>query len=429
MLTAAGRLRSASVRAHLHDVTAWIDTWAAPLGPEDIPLGEAVGRILTVDAKAAMGVPPRDRAAADGFAIIADETVGAGAYNPLPFRLVPASAGVQAGQTASVECGDPLPAGANAVVRLEHATPDAPGTVAIIAPVVAGNEVELAGSQAVQGGVLVGAGRQLGPAEVGLLASAGVRRVSVTGKPRIRCLLPVGSVDEGGEGPTRGVLHDSNGPLLAALVARDGAVMVERRRFERDRAALRDALGTPEADIVLVAGGTGLGARDISAAALAEAGELVVHGVALRPGETTGAGRAGGAWVFLLPGTPAACLWAYELMAGRAIRRLAGRGAQLPFATRELRLSRKVVSEIGMTEVCPVQCTKGGDVEPLAAFAEAGLVAAAQGDGIVIVPEASEGYPQGAQVTVHLYPGMGSASGVGSAVQDQAGNEGWDPSS
>jgi molybdopterin molybdotransferase len=423
MLTAARQLGSASGRAHLHDVAAWIDAWAAPVGPEEISLAEAVGRILARDATAAMDLPPFGRAAADGLALMADETVGAGAYNPLPFRLVPASAGVRAGHAVAVECGDPLPVGADAVVRLEHAIPDAPGTVAIIAPVVAGDEVERAGSQAVRGGVLVGGGRPLGPAEVGLLASAGMQRMSVVGRPRVRCLL-AGGVSEAGDQPAPGAIHDANGPLLAALIARDGAMVVECRRVERDRTVLSDALGAPGADVVLVAGGTGSGAGDVAAAALTEAGELAVHGVALRPGETAGAGHAAGAAVFLLPGTPAACLWAYELLAGRAIRRLAGGSAELPFATRKMLLSRKIVSEIGMTEVCPVRCTKDGEAEPLAPFLEAGLVAAAQGDGIVIVPAASEGYPQGAPVTIHLYPAVGQTSGIASVVQHQAGNRG-----
>jgi molybdopterin molybdotransferase len=211
-------------------------------------------------------------------------------------------------------------------------------------------------------------------------------------------------VTEAGHTLAPGAVFDANGPMLAALVARDGGAVVDRRRVEDDRAALRDALGLPGADIVLVAGGTGPNAGDEAAAALAEAGELVVHGVALRPGETAGAGRAAGIPVFLLPGAPAACLWAYEFLAGRAIRQLAGRGPELPFPAQVKRLGRKIVSEIGMTDVCPVRRTSDDEVAPLAPFAEAGLVAAAEADGFVLVPEASEGYPLGARVTVYLNP-------------------------
>jgi molybdopterin molybdotransferase len=191
--------------------------------------------------------------------------------------------------------------------------------------------------------------------------------------------------------------------MLAALIARDGGIVVEQPRIGPDRAGLREALALPGADVVIVAGGTGPGAGDVAAAVLAEAGELAVHGIALRPGESAGAGRAAGGPVFLLPGTPAACLWAYEFLAGRAIRRLAGRGAELPFASRVLRMTRKIASEVGTAEVWPVRCTGEGEAEPLAPFAEAGLVAAAHADGFVVVPEASEGYPAGATVTVYLH--------------------------
>ena len=182
--------------------------------------------------------------------------------------------------------------------------------------------------------------------------------------------------------------------------------MVDRRRVGRAKAALREALlealAAPGVDIVLIVGATGPGSDDHAAAALAEVGVLAVHGVALRPSETAGAGRAGEVPVFLLPGPPADCLWAYELLAGRAIRLMAGRIPALPYAAEILRVARKIVSEVGTMEVCPVRRRGGGEVEPMPAFAEAGLAAAAHADGFVLVPEASEGYPQGAAVTVYL---------------------------
>jgi molybdopterin molybdotransferase len=105
----------------------------------------------------------------------------------------------------------------------------------------------------------------------------------------------------------------------------------------------------------------------------------------------------------LLPGAPAACLWNYELFAGRAIRRLGGRDPALPYPSRPVVTVRKIVSAIGMTEVCPIRCLADGHIAPVASFAEAGLMAAIQGDGFVVVPEASEGYPAGAQITAYFY--------------------------
>ena len=275
----------------------------------------------------------------------------------------------------------------------------------MIAPVFAGSEVERQASHAARGSVLLPASaRPLDAADIGLLAAAGLARVSVVGRPRVRCLLAAGRSIEAGQAPTAGEVYDANGPMLAALVgARWGRGGRPAPHWARPRTALREARSAaPGVDIVLVAGGTGPGSDDLAAAALTEAGVLAMHGVALRPGETAGAGRAGGVPVFLLPGPPADCLWAYELLAGRAIRRWPGAAPSCRMRVETLRVARKIVSEVGMMEVCPVRRRGGGEVEPMPSFAEAGLAAAAHADGFVLVPEASEGYPQGAAVTVYL---------------------------
>jgi molybdopterin molybdotransferase len=406
MTITSDRLQGPSKRARLADAAAWIDGWAAPLAAEEVALAQAAGHVLARDVEAPLDLPPFDRAAADGFALRADETVGASAYNPLPFRLGSASAGVTAGGAVAVASGDPLPAGADAVVRLEHVTPEPPGAVAVIAPVFAGSAVEGRGSHAARGNVLLASGHRLDPIAIGVLAAAGVERVSVVGRARVWCLRLAGRAVDAGRALAAGEIYDADGPLLRALVERDGGAVVCWRHVGRSKdaleEALRDALEPSGADIVLVAGGTGPGADDQAAAALAEVGALAMHGLALRPGETAGAGRAAGVPVFLLPGSPADCLWAFELFAGRAIRRMAGRGPELPYAVETLRVARKIVSEVGTVEVCPVRRAAGGEVEPMPSFAEAGLPAAARADGFVLVPEASEGYPQGAAVTVYL---------------------------
>ena len=201
-------------------------------------------------------------------------------------------------------------------------------------------------------------------------------------------------------------MADSNGPMIRAAIERDGGLIASIVTVERSQAEISSAVGHNDADIVIVIGGTGAGCNDHAAAALAAIGDLAIHGVALRPGETCGLGRtADGVPVVLLPGWPAGCLFAYEFLAGRAIRRLGGRAAALPYCARPMIAARKIVSAIGLTEICPVRRCAEDAVEPLPSFAEIGLMAAVAGDGFVIVPEASEGYPQGAQLTVYLYEG------------------------
>jgi molybdopterin molybdotransferase len=365
---------------------AWVDAATDHLDTEDAPLGTAWERVLTEDIRAVQPIPAVDRAALDGFAIQASASLGASAYNPVRLPLI------------AVAAGDALPAGTDAVVPLELVEPDVQGWIEVVEAVAAGDNVEQQGAIATIGATLVPAGTRLAARHIGLLTIAGLSGIPVVRRPRVRILVPK---------PTKaGAWEDSNGPMIRAAVERDRGVVGECVAVERDQIAMRAALVEAGVDIILVIGGTGRGPDDHSGAALADTGELAIHGVALRPGETTGLGRTvSGMPVVLLPGAPAACLWSYELFAGRAIRRLGGRGPELPYRSREMITARKIVSALGITEICPVRYGAGDTVEPLPSFAETGLMAAVGADGFVIVPVGSEGHPQGARVTVYLYEG------------------------
>jgi molybdopterin molybdotransferase len=372
---------------HLVDAAiSWVDAVAYHLDTEDTPLLTARKRVLTEDIRTVRPIPTSDRAALDGFAVQASASLGASTYNPIRLPLI------------AVAAGDALPPGTDAVIPLELAELDERAYIEVVEAAAAGHNVEQQGAVATIGATLVSAGTQLAARHIGLLTIAGLFRVPVLRRPRVRILLAKPAKADAWE--------DSNGPMIRASVERDGGVVGECVAVERGLTAIRAALVEAGVDIVLVIGGTGPGIDDHSAAALAEAGELAIHGVALRPGETAGLGRTvSGVPVVLLPGAPAACLWSYELFAGRAIRRLAGRGPEFPYRSREMITARKIVSAIGMTEICPVRCGAGDTVEPVPSFAETGLMAAVGADGFVIVPEGSEGHPQGARVTVYLYEG------------------------
>jgi molybdopterin molybdotransferase len=381
--------------ANYHSVEAaiaWVDAVAHCLDGEATALRTAWGRVLTEDIRAAAPIPAGDRAAIDGFAVPAGASLGASSYNPIRFPLI------------AVAAGDLLPAGTDAVVPLDVAEPDGAEFIEIVEAVAAAENVVAQGAVAAAGATLAAPGLRLAAPQIGLLAEAGVPVVRVVRRPRVRILVATPA--------SPGAWQDSNGPMICAAAERDGGVVGEAVAVERDRAAIAAALAEPGVDIVLVIGGTGTGTDDHSAAALAAAGDLAIHGIALRPGETTGLGRTVGRLpVVLLPGTPAACLWSYELFAGRAIRRLGGRGGELPYRSLEMITARKIVSSLGMTEICPVRCSPNKTVEPLPSFAEIGIMAACGGNGFVVVPQASEGYPQAARIFVYLYEDGEQAAG------------------
>jgi molybdopterin molybdotransferase len=369
-------------------VTEWIDVTTRRLPGEPVPLGDAAGRVLAEDCIAAASIPETDRAALDGFAVAAEDSVGTSAYNPLAITA------------ATVAAGDAMPAWADAVVPLDHAELDEGGRLVLVEAVAPGAYVEQQGAVAIAGVRLVAARTLLRGSHLALMALAGIDRAAAVRRPSVAMLML--------EPPASQYLRDSNGPMIRATITRDGGSVTVSRNIVRDRAAVAAAIDAAEADLVLIIGGTGPGVEDHATAALAEVGTLAIRGVTLRPGETAGFGHtAGGVPVALLPGMPGACLWSYEMLAGRAVRRLAGRDPQLPFRQGRLTLAAKIVSSIGITEICPIKLGTAPDTaEPLPSFDEIGLMAATGGDGFVVVPEASEGFPSGATVPVYLYESL-----------------------
>jgi molybdopterin molybdotransferase len=242
----------------------------------------------------------------------------------------------------------------------------------------------------------------LRPQDVGVLASLGATPVSVVRRPAVAILitgdelLPCGSRPEGCR------IVDSNSVMLEALVRRDGGVPQTAPLIPDGREPVRVALCGAAADVVLVSGGSSVGQEDHAPRVLAEAGELCVHGVALRPASPAGVGFLGGRPVFLLPGNPVSCLCAYDLFAGLAVRRLGGRATELPYRSRMLPLARKLSSAVGRVDYVRVT-VHDGRVEPLATSGASLLSSTTRADGFVLVPRDSEGYPAGAEVQVYLY--------------------------
>jgi molybdopterin molybdotransferase len=391
--------RASPGRTGLAVAHQWIDRQIEPLAAESASPIDAVGRVLAEPVVAPSDLPPVDQATADGAAVRAEDTVGASTYNPVGLRLLPFGEAVLPFCATFVNIGQPLPRGADAIVPLDHVSAKGADGCEVIDTVAAGDHVARKGSQIESGSSLLPAGRWLGPHDAGLLLMAGIARVPARRRSRVRVVLTGPRVESTGAGTAQ----DADGPMLKRLIERDCGTVVEQRHVERDRAALTVALSAPRSDIVLIVGGTGRGLGDCASAALADAGELAIEGVAINPGETAGMGRTGvGTPVILLPGVPSACFWAYELLAGRAIRRLAGASPALPYASKEMRTHRKIVSRIGLTEVCPVRCIDVDGVEPVPSFAAVGIIAMAQADGFVILPEGSEGVSEGSTVTVHL---------------------------
>ena len=253
----------------------------------------------------------------------------------------------------------------------------------------AGSGVERRGQQLRAGAALFEARRILRPQDVGLLRSLGIDRVRVLRAPRVR--LVIAGPKKFSDSPSSA---DAVGPMLRGLIERDGAQAEIVISPEPRSEAIGQAIAAPGADVILVAGRTATGPDDEAPLALANVGELAMHGIALRPGGSTGMGVCGKAPVLLLPGDPLAALCAYELLAGRLIRSLGGRSPELPHCVRVAEVGRKIVSAIGFVDLCRVRLVEGR-VEPVGSAEFGGLVSSALADGFVVVPAPLEGYAPG----------------------------------
>ena len=183
---------------------------------------------------------------------------------------------------------------------------------------------------------------------------------------------------------------------LGRVVAADVVASVDVPAFDRSNV---DGYGLHAAD---TAGAASVGAEDRVPMLVDELGDLIVHGVAMRPSSPSGVGRIKGVPVLLLPGNPVSCLVAYDFFAGPVIRRLGGLPEGWPYLSIRLPLDKRIVSQIGRTDYARVSITDGL-VEPLAISGASVLSSVTRASGFVIVPEGLEGHAQGSEVEVHLY--------------------------
>jgi len=404
------RMRGFAQRHTVDAALAWLDAQLQPLTAEMVPLRAAAGRVLAASVVSDVDVPGFDRAMMDGYAVISDSTEGASAYTPLQLKVVgesmpgcPFCGLVRKGEAVRIMTGAPMPDGTDSVLPAEWIGAEADGLnlIVALAAVSPGKHVGQLGEDITKGSTLLEPGRVLRPQDLGVLSSIGRGEVQVVRRPRVRLAVTGNELLPSGTRPRGFCIADANGPMLAALIDRDGGIVDFPGLVKDDRDAILEALHS-EADIVIVSGGTSVGIEDLAPMLVAQYGELAVHGIAMRPSSPTGLGRIDNKIVVLLPGNPVSSLCAYDFFAGRAIRALGGRGKEWPYRAVCGRLNRKISSPIGRLDYARVRIAEGL-VEPLAVTGASVLSSTTRADGFVIVSEDNEGFPAGAEVEVWLY--------------------------
>jgi molybdopterin molybdotransferase len=375
---------------------------------EEVPLAEAAGRVLAIDVVSPIDVPPFNRSAMDGYAVRSEDLVGAGELSPVALRVVgelfagdAADLWVEKGTACRVATGAVLPEGAEAVVMAEYASEE-DGVVRLRRAEPKWGNVSRRGSDMKSGTRALPAGAVLDPAKVGVLASLGLSSVKVLARPRLAIVSSGNEIAEPGGplGPAQ--VYNSNSYTLSSLVGQNGGEARMLPRIEDAKEAIRDAIRKAEADgfdAVVISGGSSVGERDLLAGVLSDTGEMLFHGVQIKPGKPFLFGRMGKTLVFGVPGYPAACLTVGFVFLAPAVRKMAG----LPPSRRTVRakLARRVASRLGRVQFLTVRLV-AGEAEPV--FKESGAITSlAAADGYIVVPDNVELMEKGEEVEVVLF--------------------------
>ncbi len=402
------RMKGFQKRISVEAFYALIDSKAVINPAEMIPVTECYDRILAETLFSPSNVPNFNRSAMDGYAVKGEETFGASNYNPISFkirgRVTPGQrfdGELQKGETLQIMTGAPLPKGADAVLMAEYAEQVGEQMQALEA-VAPGKHIGTIGEDIQTGETLFSKGRRIRPQDSAVLASVGISAVPVVRKPTIDLLITGDELLKPGETPAGVKIVDSNSVLLRHCIKRDGGIVSNIRHLPDERDLIQKTLLASHADIVCISGGTAVGVEDFAPILVQELGELLVHGVSIRPASPTGFGVINRRLIFLLPGNPVSCLSAYDFFVARALRILGGRHLQWPYRQISLKLGTNISSQTGRVDYVRIQI-KDKRAFLIATSGAAILSSTTKADGFLVIPEASEGYAEGKTVDIWLY--------------------------
>jgi len=356
---------------------------------ERIPLAEANGRVVAAPPVAAMDVPPFDRAAMDGYAVRAEDTFGSGKYEPKILRVVekvytgqvPARS-VGSGECVEIATGAPMPHGADAVVMVEETERIASGNeVRIFTPVYPRQHVGRRAADIASGQPVLSPGEVLNPSRIGALAAVGALDVEVYAKPRVAILSTGNEIVEPGRPLGPGQIYDINRFTLAAIIAAHGGIPAALPTAQDTLEALSAAIDAALAEDVLVfSGGSSVGERDLILDVLLQRGEVLFHGVAVKPGKPTVFGQVEGKPVVGMPGYPTSCLSNGYLLLVPMLRRI-GRLPEFRPQIVRVPLSRRIVSTTGRHQFYTVRIADGSAAPAFKASGD--ITSMSQADGYI----------------------------------------------
>jgi molybdopterin molybdotransferase len=398
----------------LDDALAIVNEAIVPIArTERVAIDAAHGRVLATTIAAAADVPAFTRSAMDGYAVIAADTQDASRERPIRLTLTgrlyagdtsDGGAAITSGGCMEIATGAPLPAGADAVVMVEDTGATGSNAIDVFVSVRQGQHVVRRAADMRQGDVVLQPGVTIEPSRVGALAAMGIAEVEVFAKPVV-AILPTGNeLVAPGQPLPPGHVYDMNRYTLGALVERHGGVARQLPTVMDTPEAVRESLeavnGSNSIDLLIFCGGSSVGERDLVIEALREKGDVLFHGIAVKPGKPTAFARIGATLVLGMPGNPTSCLSnAYVLMIP-LLRALARLQPARPTIVRAP-LAKRVTSPRDRLQFLPVRLEDGRATPTFKGSGE--ITSLSQADGYIAIPLGMEAVEEGIVVDVTLY--------------------------
>lgn len=374
---------------------------------EMVQLARAGDRVAAHSVLSTVDVPAFDRAAMDGYAVIAADLLDASKERPATLQLIGEvytgdvpTIRLRRGTCIAIGTGAPLPDGADSVVMVEQTSREG-DQVRLMGPATAGQNIGRRGADLAAGATVVSADQVLSPARIGCLAAVGIASVEVFVKPTVALLSTGNEITAPGQPLPHGHVYDVNRYTVGALVERHGGTGVPMAAAGDSVEALTGALDrAAECDVVVFSGGSSVGERDLMLDALEARGEVLFHGIAVKPGKPTLFGRIGTTAVFGMPGNPTSCLSNAYMLLVPFVRQVARLPPWQPM-TIAAPLARRITSTAGRHQFYTVR-VQDGQVHP--AFKSSGdITSMADADGFIEIPADLDGLDAGTIVVATLF--------------------------
>ncbi len=406
---------------------------------EKVIIGEALGRIASTGIFSPLNIPPFDRSTMDGYAVVASDTFYSAEDKPSSLII---KGYIQAGEFPShshqyvekgycvgISTGAPIPKGANAVVKVENAFEYVDVAMAveggekgkkikkvkIYKPVAPAENIMLLGSDIKRGEKIVRNGTTLTPRETGVLAACGIKEVFVRKKPSVAIVSTGNELVAPGDHLVPGKIYDVNAQTLNDSVRDTGCVPlflgIARDSLEEISAKMKESLAK-SVDVIIVSGGTSAGVGDLLPTAIEEFGEIIVHGVDIKPGKPFILGMIQGKPVFGLPGNPTSALITFNLFVAPLLRTMLRdyeEGERRKTKRIKVKAALRIFSEPGRNEYVLVNLVKMKPPEEENFFAypilsgSGAITTLSKADGYIFVEKGREIIEEGEKVEVELF--------------------------